>query len=335
MVGRLVRWLLALPGRYVDFWSEREAPDSLALLRITFSLALLANLVEQLAAGVVLELYASPLSGGIFQARPDAPLSLFRIFPGLSATPAVVWSLFVGQFLAGLLLLAGCFTRLAALLCFLIQVTLYDQMPLFVFGGDNVFRVFLFLMVLAPGGAAWSIDALWRGRADVPRWPRRLFIFQLTVVYVATGVMKLGSSWTFMDGWSAVYLSLNLPGIARWQGDWAAWVYPLTQVGTFVTRWWEMTFFLVPLNLFLRRRQGEQAPKRGRLRRLLARRDLRVPYIAVGVVVHVSLTVLFDLGLFSVAMLSLYPCLLRPEESRRLLTWFATRFGCTRGEPGT
>src|SRR5262249_25513652 len=162
--------------------------------------------------------------------------------------------------------------------CFMVQVTLYDRMPWFAFGGDNVFRVFLYLTVLAPCGAAWSLDARWRGkgRADVPRWPRRLFIAQLTIVYVATGIMKAGSPWSVMDGWSALYLALNLPGIARWPGDWAAWVYPLTQVGTFVSKWWEITFFLVPLNLFLRRRPNSSAPRRGRLRRLLARWDLRL-----------------------------------------------------------
>ena len=158
-----------------------------------------------------------------------------------------------------------------------------------------------------------------------PRCPlaRRLFIAQLTIVYVATGVMKAGSTWSVMDGWSALYLALNLPGIARWPGDWAAWVYPLTQVGTFVSKWWEITFFLVPLNLFLRRRPNASVPRRGRLRRLLARWDLRLPYLGLGLVMHLSLTVLLDLGLFSAAMVSLYPCLFFPHEARRLLSFGA------------
>ncbi len=314
--------------RYVAFWAEREAPDSLALLRITFAAALAANVVEQLVFGNVLELYAVPAEGGIFPARPaGATLSLFRLFP---PTALAVHLLVVVQLLAALFLMAGLYSRLAALVCFVVQLTLYERQDLFAFGGDNIFRVFLYLMVLSPAGAAWGLDARWRGkgRPDVPRWPRRLFVFQLTVVYVATGLMKIGSTWSVMGGWSALYLALNLPGIARWPGDWAAWVFPLTQLGTFVSKWWEVTFFLVPLNMYLRR--ADPGTRRGFVRRLLARWDLRVPYLALGVVFHVCLTVLMDLGLFSVAMLSLYPCLLHPHEARRLLAWAS---GAARREP--
>src|SRR5262249_54958604 len=163
----------------------------------------------------------------------------------------------------------------AAFVCFVIQVTLVERMSIWAFGGDIIFSVFLYLMVLTPSGATWSLDARWRGKGAVtlPCWPRRLFIFQLTVVYVVTGIMKIGSTWSFLDRWGALYLALNLPGIARWRGDWAAWVFPLTQVGTFVSKWWEITFFVVPLNMRFRRRQAE-GKKLGLVRRLLARWDL-------------------------------------------------------------
>jgi hypothetical protein len=317
----MTRW-----SRYVEFWNEREAPHSLALLRITFAAALVANLLEQLASGMVLELYATPESGGVFavgRAGRSAPLSLFN---WLTPTPGVVWVVFFGQMFAAALLLVGLYSRLAAAACFVLQMTLMERMSIWSFGGDLVFRVFLYLMVLAPCGAAWSLDARWRGKGQhtVPCWPRRLFVFQLTVVYVTTGVMKLGSTWSFWGGWGALYLSLNLPGIARWRGDWAAWVYPLTQVGTFVAKWWEVTFFVAPLNLWLRRRQAEGA-RLGPVRRLLARCDLRLGYLVVGLAFHVSLTILFDLGLFSATMVSLYPCLLRPDEARRLGEWVIRR----------
>jgi hypothetical protein len=314
--------------RYAAFWGEREAPDSLALLRITFGIALIANLLEQLLAGNVREFYALPEQGGIFPfQRPESGLSLFRL-PFLRPTALVVFLLVWGQMLAAVLLLVGLWTRLAALVCFVLQVTLYDRMDLFAFGGDNIFRVFLYLMVLSPAGAAWSLDARWRGkgRSEVPRWPRRLFLFQLTVVYVSTGLYKIGSTWSVLGGWRSLYLALNLPGIARWPGNWAAWVYPLTQVGTFISKWWEITFFLVPINLFLRRYPNK--PGRGRLRRLLARWDLRLLYVPLGVILHLSLTVLLDLGVFSVAMVSLYPCLFHPHESRRLLERARALCGC-------
>jgi hypothetical protein len=315
---------MGLWRRYVAFWNEREGPESLALVRITFAAALIGNLLEQLLAGIVLELYAQPERGGIFPLEyPDTPLSLFR---WLTPTPLVVWVLFWGQLLAAILLMVGLFTRPAALVCFVIQITLTQRMRIWAFGGDFVFCVFLYLMVLAPCGAAWGLDARRRGqaRADVPCWPRRLMIFQLTIIYVTTGLMKIGSTWSFMESWSALYLALNLPGIARWQGDWAAWVYPLTQVGTFVSKWWEITFFMVALNMRLRRRVAE-GKKYGPLRRVLARWDLRVPYIVLGLLFHISLTILLDLGFFSVVMVCLYPCLFQPNEARRVLEWCAGR----------
>src|SRR5262245_45109722 len=164
-------------SRYVDFWNEREGPESLALLRITFAAALILNLIEQVLAGMVLELYADPAQGGVFpfyNPGKSTPLSLFN---WLTPTPLVVWSLVVCQFLAAILLLFGLYSRLAAIVCFVIQATLSERMSIWAFGGDNVFRIFLYLMALSPSGAAWSLDARWRGKgqADVPCWPRRLF----------------------------------------------------------------------------------------------------------------------------------------------------------------
>ncbi len=308
--------------RYVAFWSERERPDAYALVRITFGIALVLNLLEQLLSGDILEFYALPSEGGIFPfQRPGSPLSLFRLF---APTALHVRVLVYAHLAAAVLFTLGCATRLVALVNFFCQVTLSERMPLFAFGGDNVFRVYCFLMVLAPCGAAWSLDAWfrrrWQGKVtrSVPSWPRRLMMLQLALIYTSTGLMKCGSSWSFMDGWSALYLAVNLPGLARWPGDWAAWVYPLTQGGTFVAKWWEITFVLVPFNVFLRRRDDPARPI-GWVRRWFTRWDLRGPYLLLGLVFHLSLIVLFDLGLFSPVMLSIYPSYFHPEEAQRWL----------------
>ena len=55
--------------RYVAFWSEEEAPEALALLRITFGLALLAQALEPFVTGMLLPCYADVSSGGAFSVR--------------------------------------------------------------------------------------------------------------------------------------------------------------------------------------------------------------------------------------------------------------------------
>ena len=84
--------------RHVAFWNEREGPEALALLRITFAAALAANLLEQIFAGVLFELYALPGEGGIFPFDPPhPPLSLFHL---VEPTATVVVLLVVGQLVA-------------------------------------------------------------------------------------------------------------------------------------------------------------------------------------------------------------------------------------------
>jgi uncharacterized membrane protein YphA (DoxX/SURF4 family) len=308
----------ALWSRYLAFLHEQEAPQALALVRITFGLALTLNVLQQLVLDDPVKLYAEIEHGGIFGFTPNArDLTLFQFIP---LTAAWVYAVLVTQLVAATCLASGLFTRAAAAVALVIQMTLQDRMVMFRYDGDNVFRVVCFLLVLAPAGACWSLDA-WRGkgRATVDAWGRRLLVAQLAIIYTRTGVVKLGSSWSIMEDWKAVYLALNLPGIARYPGDWAAHplIFPLTQVGTFVASWWEVLFFLLPLNMFLRRRPSDAY--RWRLWRWLSRFDLRAPFLLTGVIMHGSLLVLTDVGLFSIVMMSLYPAYLLPAEAQRVL----------------
>lgn len=322
--------------RYVNFWNEEESPEALALVRITFGAALCANVLEQLLNSGVLELFADPAFGGVFSVADQARLSLFRILP---STPLVTYGMVVLQGIAALCLMVGLFSRAAALLCLILQMSLNSRQWMYRFDSDTVYLVFCYLFLLAPAGAAWSLDARWRGlgRARIPAWPRRLLMAQVTIIYVRTGIVKMGTTWSMSDGWSALYYALNLPGLARWSGIWLASIYPLTQVGTFIAKWWEITFFMVPLSLFLQRHSptsvdasspGLWARIRRTLqqriwipvRRLMAWKGWRIVYLGIGVIMHLSLIVLMNLGMFPFVMMSLYPCFLYPQEVQTLWT---------------
>jgi len=307
-----VRGPLGWWSGYVDFWREREAPDAYALGRVSWGLAMTANMLHQILGVGVVELYALPEHGGVWGWGGPPTYSLFQLF---DPTAEAVWALALVNLLAALCLTAGAFTRVAAVVLMAINMTLVSRLSLYGFGGDVVVRVFSFLMVLAPLGASWSVDAwLFGGRRQVPLWPRRLVIAQVTFLYVKTGIVKLGSQWSFSGGHSAVYYAVNDPSFARVDGRWAAWAYPLTQLGTFVTRWWETLFFLLPWNMYLRR----PSERRGLLRRTLGRIDLRLPWLAVGAILHLTLFATMQLGMFPWVTMATYAFFVKPSEARWL-----------------
>lgn len=317
-------------NRYVDFWREREAPDAYALARMVWGAVVLANLVHQMISPGVLELYALPEHGGVWTLHKRPSYSLFQF---LDPTASVVWGIVITGLVAALALIVGLGTRAAALVLMVVNMTLVGRLSLFGFGGDTVYSVFSFLVVLCPMGASWSVDA-WlfgAGRAHVSKWPRRLVIAQLTFLYVKTGLVKAGSQWSFSGGFSALYYALNDPSYTRFHGAWTAWAYPLLQVGAFVTRLWETVFFLLPWSMYLRR----PSARRGWLRRTLGRYDLRIPFLGIGAIMHLTLFVTMDLGMFPWVTMSTYVFFVRPHEARWLLerTFGAARRGVPESSP--
>ena len=297
----------------VDFWREEEAPDAYALARMAWGAAVVGNVLNQIFSPGVLRLYATPEHGGTWPFERMAAYSLFQSF---DPTPNVIYAMVAVNLIAGVFLTVGFFTRTAALLLMVIHMSLVARLSLYGFGGDSMYRVFSFLMVLAPLGASWSVDAcIWGGNTRVPIWPRRLIQAQLMFVYVKTGLVKISSQWTFVGRWSALYYALNDPGFARFSPIWSAWLYPLTQVGTLVAHWWEKLFFLLPWNMYLQRDDVLD----GRLKRTLGRYDLRPLFLGLGVILHLGLFLTMHLGMFPWVTLSLYTFFLHPAEARGLL----------------
>jgi len=304
----VTRW-----DRYVDFWREREDPDVYAVARIVWGLVVLLNVGHQIASPGVFELYALPAEGGVWPHHPPPWWSLFHWFEPTALTVSVVIG---ANLVAAIGLTAGAFTRFMAFALMIIHMALHQRLGIWAYGGDTLVGVFSFLMVLAPLGSSWSVDALRSGgQESVPSWPRRLVIAQLTLLYVKTGIVKIGSTWTLWGGYSAVYYVLNDQSFARWNGAWSASVYPLTQIATWMVGWWETLFFLLPWNQYLRR----PAASGGWLRSTLGRYDLRPLMLGVGACLHLGLFLTLELGLFSWLTLALYPWFLRPDEARRLL----------------
>ena len=140
-------------------------------------------------------------------------------------------------------------------------------------------------------------------------------------MYGATGLHKLGATWLPTGGYSALYWALQDAVFRRFETAWVAWVYPLTQVGTLVAWCFEVLSPLLLLVFFYR--ATRERP--GRVRALFNRVDLRIPYLLVGLCLHLGIWLLFEVGPFSPISLSFYFCLWRPEELQRAGGWIARR----------
>ncbi len=294
---RLRRVLLAL----VD-------PRPLALVRVGFGLCLLLSLIE-----------VSPLNLYLFSdegllTSPAVPqvhgqTALHGLGDGVRAPAGFVdaagaldflvrgrWSLvyfwdsptFVRGYFAALLIACGLFilgwrTRLTAIVTWLLYIGMLRRGDAH-WGGEQVFCGFMFLLVLARCGEAYSVDNILRcrvlrargllsepaGAGDgagappspehpqglaaiyrrVPAWPQALIAIQLAICYGANGWSKWGAHWVSGD---ALLYTLQLEQWTRF--DWqpllvALGAWPL-RIAAWSVLWWERLFPLMLIGLWL------------------------------------------------------------------------------------
>jgi hypothetical protein len=298
-------------GRWVALLAEREAGTSLVLFRIGCGCTVLWSVGSVALSGMVPVLWLGPADGGFATAGDGAwP---FRWLGGV--TPATVWPAVAVTLLAGLLLVLGGGGRLTALVALQSYMALTGLNTNAIGAYDWLLTNALWLLVLGRSTATLSLDCRlrtgrWRSAELVSAWPRYLAVYQIVLVYWSTGMHKLSRAWTPADGFSALYYILQEPTWQRWDMTWLAHVYPLTQFATATTWLWEVTAPLLLLVLWYRRTRDRP----GRLRALCNRLPLRGLWVAAGVSMHVGILLLMDVGPFSLAALSYYPCLFHPDE---------------------
>ncbi|MFB6192598.1 MAG: HTTM domain-containing protein [Haloarculaceae archaeon] len=109
-------------------------------------------------------------------------------------------ALFVIAGAAALALVAGYRTTLAAVVTWLLVVSLHARNPVLLNGGDSLLRRLLLWSLFLPLGERWSVDALRRERAPragVASLATGAFLLQVVLVYATNAVFKLrGSTWT-------------------------------------------------------------------------------------------------------------------------------------------
>ncbi|WP_165251008.1 HTTM domain-containing protein [Paludisphaera soli] len=283
------------------FWFAPISARPLGVHRILFGLFVLAHLglisVELdfwysdagLLRGDEAALTAGPL-------RPT-PLSYFqdpasvRIALGLTAATAVAFTL-------------GWHTKVASVLLYLGVMTFYNRNLLSNCGPDQVMMITAFYMMLAPCGAACSLDARRaarrRGSAAEPLivpWAQRLMQLQLCLIYFVTAFWKCnGRAWL---GGTAVHYVLFNHEVGQFNLEWLGGYPIVVNVMTFSALVGEFSLAF-----------------------LLWFRPTRRWVALLGVGLHAGIWPMVNVPLFGEQMTAFYLLFLDPDELASLGSFF-------------
>lgn len=221
------------------FWFDPISPVTVALYRIVYGLLILVFVA--LLKPEVFTWFAenSPLpptqAERFWGATPH--WSVLFWFPQRPAVAAffVVFTVFA------VFLTIGLWTRFSALVVFLGLISIGHRDPLVLNSGDTLLRVMGFYLILAPAGAALSVDrlrAIARGNAPrqsalAPPWVQRLMQLQVCLVYASTVLLKVkGQAW---PAGVALYYTSRLEEFHRFPVPFLAHNMLLVNLGTYWT----------------------------------------------------------------------------------------------------
>ncbi len=307
--------------RFVAFISEREDARALSLIRISMGLLAAGEMLEMILSQMVELVWVGKAFGGTFSLTGSW---LVQALGGPS--PTVVWALVWCSMLGGVAVALGLGGRLAPFVTLQAYEAVTSLNSQARGGYDSLLTNALWLLVLGGASATWSLDAhlarkSFRAPAETLAIARRLFVFQLLIVYGTTGLQKMSPVWTPVGGFSALYWVFQEPTWGRYDMRFTAQIFPLMQIATAVTWLWELGAWLMFPYLWLRhtRERG------GRLRRWLTRFDLRLPFLATGVMLHLGILLLLSVGPFSLVSVAFYPAFFTWSELERGWRWLRAR----------
>lgn len=300
---------------WVALLSRQERGESLALFRIAVALVGIYTVGTVLWSGMVPVLWMDRSYGGYLELKKT--WWLVDLLGG--PTPGPILGLVAVSLLACTALLLGVGSRLAALIaqqCILALTWTNGQA-----GGsyDDLTSNALWLLVLSDSAATLSLPVRlrtgrWSSDRLVSAWPRYLVIFQIVVVYFSTALQKLSAYWTPGGDFSALYYILQQPTWQRVDMSFVAWIFPVTQLATAITWFWEVGSPLLLLAFWYR----DTRCRAGRLRALMNRLDARALFALIGVGLHLGIFATMEVGPFTWITLSYYLVLWSPDEWRAL-----------------
>ena len=144
--------------------------------------------------------------------------------------------LFVLGAVAGISLVAGYRTRLAAFACWAFTVSIQLRNPMVLDGGDELLRLLLFWCPFLPLSARWSVEAKknpeWVKLPDTYRSVATAGVtIQYSLLYLFAAILKSGEEWRTTG--TALYYTLSIDQFATHFGKWMLNYPQLLKAATF------------------------------------------------------------------------------------------------------
>jgi hypothetical protein len=286
------RALSAAGRRWQSFWFQPQELYTLGLVRIGFG-----------ALVIVWTLWLIPVRtellgpNGVTPRQPSIP-DTWGVFAVWNSDGAIVIGIVV-LLAAAVALLIGWHSRIAALIVFVLILSFERRSPWIFNSGDVLVRIEAFLLAIAPCGAALSLDQrrragnFWSAQTR-PNWPIRLFQVQLSIAYLAAAQAKLaGQPW--LHGTAVSYVlrveDMKRIPVPQW--------FTTNAILMNATTW---SVLAVELSLAI----------------LVWIPRFRPWVLAAGVLMHMSIDLSIQIGIFSYAMFVLYLAWLSPETVKSL-----------------
>jgi uncharacterized membrane protein YphA (DoxX/SURF4 family) len=287
------------------FYSKTDA-SALCIFRILFGFFLFLNgisLVEDFQAwfGVGPESLV-PLRDS-FGFYSNLRLNIFK---WLSPTEGSAWFVLITYILTSVFVMVGFKTRISAIICFILMVSMQNRNYAILNSGDTLMRCMLFLLIFSPSYVKYSADSWLKKKtgqsydSEISILTIRLMQLQFSLVYLATTLFKLkGFDW--VDG-TAVYYTSRLVNFQRIVLPIVFDIPSLVKLAT-----WSALFIEFAMGT------------------LVWVKEFRIWVMLSGIILHLLIEVSMSIGFFEWVMMASYILFLEPSELRNCTTKLVLR----------
>jgi hypothetical protein len=295
-----------------DWWNEfffkPQSPLPIAVFRILYGVLLLTTLLVHFAPDF--DFWYGP--NGIM---PGDAASLFffrqptfNVLAVLGHNANLLHVYFYSIVVAGLFLTIGLGTRYSAFYCFLGLVSLHNQDPFNINGGDNFLRLVPLYLSMSQCGERLSVDRLIKRRwfpgllkEEYWPWAVRLVQIQIAIVYWQNSVAKLaGPQW--ISG-TAVYYATRLQELS---GLPIPYLFDNPTICAVLT-WGALC---IEVSLWT----------------LIWVKECRYWVLLAGVLLHLGIDLSINLPIFEWLFICSYICFVEPVDMQRVLDFIVLRF---------